>query len=298
MRYLLTGATGFIGSYLRSLLLQEGHDLVVITRNPASSSDVQSSNQQFVSWEEDLVRVIEETDVVINLAGENLFGKRWTEPVKRAILASRVESTRRLVEAMERAEKRPELMISASAVDYYGDRGADLLEESEPSGFGFLADVCREWEEASRRAVELGVRVANPRIGIALQQDGGALQKMKLPFLLFIGGPLGSGEQYMPWIHMDDLCRALLYPVTTTAIRGPYNACSPNPVTMKEFSSAMGRVLNRPSLFRVPGWLLKGVLGEAALPVLNSRRVLPSKLQKAGFQFEFEDLEEALADLL
>lgn len=298
MRLLLTGSTGFIGAYLRSILLQEGHDLLVVTRSPESYTALQSTNQQFISWDTDLSAQMEKVDVVIHMAGENIFGQRWTDPVKRSIRESRVLSTRRLVSAMETASKPPELLISASGVGFYGDRGGEVLDETAPAGSDFLASVCRDWESEALVAERFGVRVVTPRFGLALQADGGVLAKMKLPFLLFVGGPVGSGDQYLPWIHMRDLCRAILYPISQPGLSGPINACSPAPVTMREFARIMGKVLNRPSLFRVPEWLLKGVLGEAAAPIVGSLNVQPKKLLDSGFSYEFEDLEEALADLL
>ncbi|MEX2585831.1 MAG: TIGR01777 family oxidoreductase [Balneolaceae bacterium] len=298
MRFLLTGSTGFIGSYLRSMLLQDGHDLLVVTRSPESYTSLQSTNQQFISWDTDLSVQMESVDVVIHMAGENIFGQRWTDSVKRAIRESRILSTRRLVNAMEKASKPPELLISASGVGYYGDGGNKILDESSPVGDDFLASVCSDWELEALAAERFGVRVVTPRFGLALQADGGILEKMKLPFLLFVGGPIGSGDQYLPWIHMRDLCRVILYPVGKPGLSGPLNACSPAPVTMSEFTGIMGKVLNRPSLIRIPEWLLKGVLGEAAGPVVGSLNVRPKKLLDAGFSFEFEDLEEALADLL
>lgn len=298
MNYLITGGTGFIGSYVRSVLLQEGHSITVLTRNPDKYNGEQATNQRFISWERDLVPVMDETDVVLNLAGENLFGKRWTDSIKRKIYQSRILITRKLVDTMEAAAKKPALFISASGISYYGDNGSILLDESDEPGTDFLADVCKDWENEAQKAKSLGIRVVNPRIGITLQSDGGMLQIMKLPFLLFIGGPIGGGKQFIPWIHMDDLCNALLFPVKNEKLEGPYNACSPNPATMNDFARTIGKVMNRPSFLRVPEFLLKLVLGEAATPALSSLNTRPRKLEVCGFGFEFEDLEEALADVL
>lgn len=298
MNILITGGTGFIGSELRDMLLQKGHYLTIITRSPKAYEDEKAKNQQFISWEDDLRAAMEKADAVINLAGASIFGQRWTEEVKRKILDSRVKSTRKLVQAAGDVENPPEIMISASAVGYYGDRDDDILTEDEPAGNGFLSKVCKEWESAAREVEEYGVRLAIPRIGIVLETGGGAMQQMLTPFKMGVGGPIGSGDQYFPWIHMYDLCRGLIYPLENEVIKGAYNLSAPNPVTMEEFADKLGEVLNRPSFFRVPEFALNLVLGEAAEPILDSLRVQPKKLQQAGFEFKFQYLKEALAEIL
>ncbi len=298
MKYLISGGTGFIGSYIRPLLLKDGNYITIITRSPEKYRGEKADNQQFISWDGDLVKAASEANVVMNLAGENIFGFRWTDRVKKKIRDSRIQSTRKLVEAMEQAERKPELFISASGVNFYKSQGDDVIDESGVPGDDFLAQVCIDWELEAIKAQEFGVRTVIPRISPALQDGGGMIEKMKLPFLLFAGGPLGSGKQYVPWIHMNDLCRAIRFPVTQPDFEGPYNACSPMQVTMNELASAMGKTLNRPSFMRVPEFAMDLVLGEAASPVLGSLRVLPAKLLDNGFEFQFEDLEEALADIL
>jgi len=295
---LITGGTGFIGSYLRNILLRQGHYLTIITRNPGKYEEEHAENQKFVSWSSNLVSFLEETDYVINLAGENLFGQRWTKEVKDKIYNSRINTTRKLVNSMKKCENPPSLFISGSAVGYYGDSGEKVLDEDSASGNDFLAKVCFDWEAEAEKAFSAGIRVAIPRIGIVLEEDGGVVEKMKLPFQFFAGGPLGDGRQYVPWVHMEDLCRAILYPIEINNFNGPYNACSANPVTMNELAKTMGKVMNRPSFFRVPEFILKTALGEAAEPILASLRVQPKRLQTSGFEFEFEELEEALADIL
>jgi uncharacterized protein (TIGR01777 family) len=235
---------------------------------------------------------------VINLAGESIFGQRWTDEVKNRIYESRINTTRSLVEAMEASEERPDLFISASAVGIYGDSGDELLDEESSFGSDFLATVCVDWEKESKKAEALGVRVANPRIGIVLEKGGGVIEQMSTPFKLFVGGPVGSGDQYVPWVHMKDLCNAILFPIKNENFSGPYNACAPNPATMNELAKALGSVMNRPSVFKVPEFLLNIALGEAAEPILASLRVQPKVLQKANFEFEFEDLETALGDIM
>lgn len=297
-RIFITGGTGFIGSYLRNMLLKEGHYLTVITRNPGKYEEEDAENQKFVPWSANLVPILDETDYVINLAGENLFGQRWTKEVKDKIYNSRINTTRKIVNSMKKCETPPSLFISGSAVGYYGDSGDKLLDEESSSGNDFLAKVCYDWEAEAEKAFSAGIRVAIPRIGIVLEEDGGVIEKMKLPFRLFAGGPLGDGKQYVPWVHMEDLCRAILYPIGKNNFNGPYNACSANPVTMNELAGTMGKVMSRPSFFRVPEFVLKAFLGEAAEPILTSLRVQPKRLQTTGFEFEFEELEEALSDVL
>ncbi|MEX0594054.1 MAG: TIGR01777 family oxidoreductase [Balneolaceae bacterium] len=298
MTVLMTGATGFIGTHLRKMLLQEGHDVVVITRSPAAYESISARNQTFVSWEEDLPGWMGRADVVIHLAGENLFGQRWSESVKESIYKSRIGLTSRVVEAMKQSDPRPSLFISASAVGYYGDGGDRILDESEDRGEGFLATVCRDWELTALKAADLGIRVATPRLGLALETGGGVLANMLPFFRWYAGGPIGSGAQYLPWIHMEDLCRGLLFPIQEPDLEGAYNLCSPEPATMDQFASALGTVLNRPSLFRVPAPLVRLVLGEASQAVLGSLRTRPAKLRSYGFEFYYEDLEESLASIL
>lgn len=298
MKILITGGTGFIGTELRSMLLRQEHHLTVITRNPAEYEDEQAKNQQFISWNDSLVEAMEQADAVINLVGSPIFGQRWTKEIKERIYSSRIDNTKKLVEAIGKSKTPPEVMVSASAVGYYGDRGDDILDNSEPAGDGFLSKVCKDWEAAAREVETHGVRLAIPRIGIVLETGGGAMQQMLLPFKLFVGGPVGSGEQYFPWIHMKDLCRGLEYPLLDNEFEGTYNLCAPTPVTMNEFASRLGEVMNRPSFFKVPEFALRLALGEAADSILESIRTQPKRLQKTGFEFYFEDLKEALADIL
>ena len=297
-KILITGGTGFIGQALRTKLLQEGHYLTVITRSPKKYEDESAKNQRFISWDGDLVSAMNDADVVINLAGENLFSQRWNEAVKQRIYNSRIDGTRTLVEAMRDAEQKPDLFVSASASGIYGDRGEDFLDENEPAADDFLAKVCVDWEKEAQKAEELGVRVANPRIGIVLEEGGGALQKMLPPFRFFVGGPIGDGKQYQSWIHREDLVDALIYPIENESMKGPYNVGAPAPVTMNELAEVLGSVMNRPSVFRVPEFALNIVFGEGAKPVLDSIRMKPKALLNSGFNFRYDDLEEALADIV
>lgn len=297
-KFLIAGGTGFIGRHLTEMLLKEGHYVTIITRSPEKYTEKQAKNRSYVGWDDNLEKICGNQDVVINLAGESLFGQRWTAEVKQRIYNSRIENTRKLVDGMSRSEKKPVLFISASAVGVYGDRGDEKLTEQDVPGDGFLAEVCTDWESEANRARKDGIRVATPRFGIVLEKEGGMLAKMLPAFRFFVGGPIGSGEQYIPWIHMKDLCNAILLPFRESDFSGVYNACSPSPETMGKLAKTTGSVMNRPSFFKVPEPLIWLVLGEAADPVTDSLRVYPARLSDAGFSFQFEDLELALADIL
>lgn len=298
MNILITGGTGFVGAGLCPMLLKQGHYLTILTRSPKEYQSEEAKNQQFISWDSDLVAALEQADAVINLVGENIFSQRWTEEVKKSIYTSRIGNTKKLVKAIKETGNPPEIMVSASAAGYYGGRGADILTEDEPAGKDFLAQVCVDWEKAAQPVQEAGVRLANPRIGIVLEKGGGALQKMLPPFRFFVGGPVGRGTQFVPWIHRHDLCRGLIFPLENEELKGPYNLNAPNPVTMEELANAMGDVLNRPSVFRVPEFVLDIVLGEAADPILESLRLKPEKLQDSAFEFQFTHVREALSEIL
>ncbi|WP_340106887.1 TIGR01777 family oxidoreductase [Rhodohalobacter sp. 8-1] len=298
LQILITGGTGFIGEFLCERLARDGHYLTLISRSPEKYSEENAKNQTYISWGSNLAKQMDKTDVVINLVGENLFGKRWTDEVKKRLYDSRIDLTNKLVDAMEESSNPPDLFISASGINYYGDSGSKVLTEDEKPGDDFLANLCVDWEGAAQRAKEFGVRVAIPRIAPVLEDGDGIIEKMKLPFSLFVGGSLGSGDQYLSWIHMYDMISALMFPIENPEISGPYNAASPNPVQMDEFANTMGRVMNRPSFFKVPEFVLNTVLGEAATPVLASLRVQPKVLQKTGFGFQYADLEVALGDIL
>lgn len=297
MNILITGGTGFIGQELREELLKVGHNLIIVTRSPKKYEDEAASNQRFICMDDDLVSEMENCDAVINLAGENIFGQRWTEEVKERIYNSRIETTRSLVEAMEQAENKPSVFVSASASGIYGDQGDAILTEEHESANDFLATVCVDWEKESQKATELGVRVVNPRIGIVFEKGGGALEKMIPPFKFFVGGPIGDGKQYMSWIHRTDLVKALIFPVENEELTGAYNVCSPNPATMNEVAETLGDVMNKPSIFRVPKFAVEIAFGEAAQPITASARMQPRNLQVHGFEFRYEELEEALADI-
>ena len=295
MQILLTGGTGFIGSYLIQALQKRGDKVIVVTRNPERRPP---KGVHFVGWDDELAEVVSNCDAVINLAGSNLFDERWTDSVRETILASRINATATIIQAIRDAKNKPKVLISGSAIGYYGTRGSDKLDESQPPGSDFLAKVCLAWEtEANKLDVE-SVRLVNARIGIVQQKDDGALSKMLLPFKLYGGGPLGEGSQYYPWIHMHDMVHALLFIIENETLSGPVNIVSPNPVTMDEFAKVLGKVMSRPSWFRVPEFMLKIAVGDSANSITSSYRVIPKKLKDAGYKFRFAEVESALRDIL
>lgn len=298
MNILITGGTGFIGDRLRSMLLRKEHYLKIITRNPSLYEDAQSKNLSFISYGSNWEKPIEWADAIINLAGASIFGQRWTDNVKEKIYSSRINTTKKIVQAVQKVEQQPEVMISGSAVGYYGDRKIKMLNENEPAGNDFLANVCKEWEKAAAPVKDHGVRLVLTRTGIVLGKEGGILKQMLPAFKLFLGGPVGHGTQYLPWIHRYDFCRGLLFILNNKNISGPVNICAPNAVTMNEFAQSLGKVLNRPAFLRVPEWALNIALGEAAKPVVESIRAHPQKLKEANFNFEYHYLQEALAEIL
>lgn len=296
MNIVIAGGTGFIGEYLVDYLLRHKHTVTLLTRSSREKNttvrSVQWDGKTLGSWAD----VIDGADAVINLAGKNIF-TRWSDENKRAILASRLNATRVLVQAIKRASRKPSVFVSASAVGYYGDTGSEDVRESHTPGNDFLANVCRQWEEASHEAREAGVRVANPRFGIVLGKDGGALKPMTLQFNLLVGGYLGNGQQFFPWVHIDDLVRAVVLLLEQQNVDGPYNVTAPHPVRMKEFASTLGEVMHRPSWLPVPAFALRIVLGEASGLLLNGQRVLPAALVQQGFSFSFPTAHEALQNI-
>lgn len=290
----VTGGTGFLGRALVAALGAKGRDAVVVTRDPARAA--LPAGARAVSWS-DLPAAVDGADAVVNLAGETI-AQRWTDAAKARIAASRAVAAGNVGAALRAAKRKPAVLVNASAVGFYGNRGDEELDEASPAGTGFLAETCLAWEEAARRAAPEGVRLVLPRIGIVLGEEGGALAKMLLPFRLGLGGPLGSGRQWMPWIHRDDLVSLLLAALDDPRYEGPVVAAAPNPVTMKEFAATLGRVLHRPALAPAPAFAIRAAMGEMASLVLDGQKARPARALGLGFRFRFERLEPALADLL
>jgi uncharacterized protein len=296
MRLVVTGATGFIGTPLCARLLEQGHTLTLFTRG--SPRDAGGATKRWVHWTPgasgEWGTALDGADGVINLAGEPIAAKKWTHLQRHRIETSRTDGTNSLVQAIARAAARPKFLISASAVGYYGPRGDETVTEETPPGDDFLSFVCREWEEEAKKAEQLGLRVARLRTGIVLGSGGGALAKMVEPFKFYIGGALGSGQQWMSWIQLEDHVRLILELIDNIQASGPVNATAPNPVRNKEFCETLGKVLHRPCWAPVPGFALKLVLGDMADMLLSGQRVIPAAAQKLGFQFRYPTLEEAL----
>jgi len=296
MRLMVTGATGFIGSALCAALLERGHALTLLTRG--APRDANTGTKRWLHWTPGALRdwdaALDGIDGVINLAGEPIAKKKWTHTQQRRIEKSRIDATHSLVQACAKVGQKPHFLINASAVGYYGPRGDETLTEDAPPGDDFLGILCRAWEEEAQKAEELGMRVARLRTGIVLGPGGGALTKMAAPFKFFIGGPLGSGKQWMSWIQLQDLLRMILLVIENPLARGPINATSPNPVQNKEFSRALGKAIQRPCWAPVPAIVLKLALGEMAQMLLTGQRVVPAAADKLGFQFHYPLLQEAL----
>jgi len=299
MRIVLAGGTGFIGRSLREELLSAGHEVVVLTRKNGAGA---KERERFVAWDGrnagEWIALLDGADAVINLSGENIAGERWTAARKQAILSSRVDATRAIVEAIGRAQKKPAVLINASAVGYYGD-AADLeLTEASARGAGFLAETCEVWEAEARKAESLGVRVVLARLGPVLGEKGGMLSKMLPPFRFFLGAPLGTGKQWISWVHQEDVTGALLFMLEQGDLSGPVNVTSGAPATMKEFCRTLAKALRRPCWPPIPSIFLKMLMGEMAAIILASQKVLPLGLLKAGYRFRHLDLSEAFAALL
>lgn len=293
MKILVSGGTGFIGSALTSHLFQKGHSVSILTRSVGRKpgSEIQWNPVHGQIDEKSL----EGFDAVVHLAGENIAAGRWTNGQKERIRESRVKGTRLLGQALSRRSRPPKVFLTASAIGYYGDRGSDVLTEESSNGKDFLAQVCLEWEEAARQACQRGIRVVHSRMGIVLGPNGGALSKMLLPFKLGIGGRLGSGRQYMSWVALEDVARAILFALENAALEGPFNMTAPEPVTNIEFTKTLARVLHRPAILPAPVVGLRLILGEMAdALLLSSARVRPQKLLNAGYIFRHPSLEETL----
>jgi len=301
-RIVLAGATGLIGSELTEKLAEQGDEVIALVRDPDAGRRKAPGAARYLRWssstkEGEWRDAIDGADAVINLAGATV-ATRWTEQQKRRIVESRVQSTRYIVDAIGNAGIRPRVLINASAVGYYGTSDSATFTEDSLSGKDFLGETCRKWEEEAERAREFGLRVVLLRTGIVLDPAGGALGKLLPTFRLGLGGPLGSGGQWFPWIHMEDEIGIILMGLDDERIDGPLNAAAPGIVTNREFSIALGKTLHRPSFFAVPAFVLKLVFGGAATTLLEGQHVIPERTVKLGYRFRHPQLDEALRDLL
>jgi uncharacterized protein (TIGR01777 family) len=296
MKILITGSTGLIGSSLIPFLTTGGHRVIRLKRDKSKIGE----NDLYWNPEKGEIDTskLEGFDAVVHLSGENV-ARRWTDEKKAEIEESRVKSTRLLSNSLSKLEKKPAVLVCASAIGFYGNRDDEILTEDSQAGKGFLADVGRKWEAATALARKAGIRVVNLRLGVVLSPRGGALEKMLLPFRVGLGGKVGSGHQWMSWISIHDVIGATYHAINDDSIVGPVNAVSPKPATNLEFTNTLGNVLKRPTFFSVPSSLLRVIFGEMAdETLLSSARVMPSKLLSSGYEFQFTDLETSLRNLL
>jgi uncharacterized protein len=295
MQIVIAGGTGFLGTALVAALRADGHQVRVLTRRPRHGDDVAWNPEREA---ESGMDSLDGADAVINLAGESIAGKRWNAARKQAIRHSRLQATGALVSAIADARRRPPVFISASAIGFYGSRGDERLTEDSSPGSDFLADVCRDWERIAMEVATM-TRVVRVRTGVVLGRSGGALRAMAVPFQLFVGGPVGAGQQYMSWIHVDDWVAMVRWALATDGVSGAINLTAPAPVTNAEFAHALGRALHRPSFMRTPAFALRMLLGEemAEALVLGGQRVLPARAEAMGYSFRYATLESALSDI-
>ena len=287
MRVLVAGGTGLVGAPLCRALGGAGHAVTVVSRDPTRV------NGTAIGWDA-LPGAVREADALVNLAGEPIAARRWSTAQKQRIHGSRVDATRKLVGAVAAADRRPAVLVNASAIGWYGSRGDEALDETAPPGTGFLAGVCEAWEREALAAEALGLRVVRLRIGVVLASEGGALARMLPVFRAFLGGPLGSGRQWMSWIHRGDLVGLVIEALAREAYRGAVNATAPEPATNAEFAAALGRVLARPARLRTPALVLRLALGEMSEMLLTGQRVLPAVAARLGYAWRHPDLESAL----
>lgn len=300
MHVLITGATGLIGSTLVKRLLEEGHRITALTRSPDSASNQFNCSNNTLNCINSLSTLnnLNDFNAVVNLAGEPIANKRWSKEQKSRIEASRWNTTQSLVDLIQKSKHPPSVLISGSAVGYYGkQRNAPITENVEPFHQDFSHRLCATWEDIAMSADSLNTRVCLLRTGIVLSKNGGALGKLLLPFKLGLGGKIGSGRHFMPWIHIDDMVEAILFLMRQDNCHGPYNLTAPHPVTNKEFTKTLGKVLHRPTLFPTPPFVLKILFGEMSELLTQGQNAVPEKLQKSGYQFKHSELKEALESL-
>ena len=301
MKVAVTGATGFIGKRLIEEFGREGIEFLVITRSPSRARQVFPQAAGILEWDppdgglnpSDLAGL----DGVVNLAGATV-AQRWTARAKDAIRNSRVDSTRLIVDAITGSDSPPPVLVSTSAIGFYGPHDSTRLNEDSPPGSDYLAEVCRQWEAESQKAAASGIRVVNPRFGIVLGRGGGAMANMLTPFKLGVGGPIGGGRQWMSWVHIDDVAGLLTHSLTNDSLSGPVNVTAPEPATNRDFSKTLGRVLHRPAILPTPVFMLRLGFGEFADILATGQRVLPEKALAAGYHFRFSKLQEALAEVV
>jgi len=298
MKIAITGGTGMIGQALTKRLINEGHQIVILTRSPKAAA----GSVSYVEWLTDKAtpeQELNDVDAFIHLAGASINEGRWTEERKRVILESRIDSTKELVRIVKALDSKPDVVLSASAVGIYGqDRHQTFTEETAlPPTADFLSHVCVAWEELAQPIAESGVRLVHPRIGVVLSTEGGAYPLMRLPYQLFGGGTMGDGKQWVSWVHIDDLVELFLFALTTASVEGPLNITAPHPETMRRFGQTIGKVLHRPHWLPAPRFALELALGEKSVIVLEGARVIPKKALENGYKFRYAELKDALQNL-
>jgi hypothetical protein len=306
MRIIISGGSGLIGSELAKELLENGHELVILSRNPGRVTNL-PNRLQMIGWDgktsQGWGHLVEGAEAIINLAGENIAGEkffpvRWTVERKRVILQSRLDAGKALIEAIRATESKPGLLVQSSAIGYYGPLHDETVDENWPAGRDFLAKTCQAWEDSTAEVESLGVRRAIIRTGVVLSSQGGAFARLLLPFKLFAGGPLGSGKQYLSWIHMADQVGAIRFLIENPVAQGVYNLTAPQPVNNAVLARIIGQVMGRPSFIPVPAFVFRMLFGEVATVVVDGQRVLPNRLQQLGYSFQFKQAEEAVRNLL
>lgn len=307
MRIIISGGSGMVGSRLARELAKDGHEVIILSRSPGKNRDRFGPGIKVVGWDGKTAAgwgsLADGADAIVNLVGENLAGdhlipSRWTETRKHAILESRLQPGHAIVEAVQQAQTKPRLLIQSSAVGYYGPRGDEKITEGAGHKDDFLSQVCVQWEASTEAVETVGVRRIIIRSGIILDKDQGSLPRMTMPFTFFVGGPIGSGKQWISYISIDDEVKAIRFLLEEEEAEGVYNLTTPNPVTNKEFENAIGKVTNRPSWFPVPAFLMKLLFGEMSMVLLEGQRVLPERLLEAGFEFDYPDAVSSLQAVL
>ncbi len=303
MRIIISGGSGLIGRALTEFLLADDYEVQIISRNPHKLKNL-PKGVSAISWDQkELTEHMEGADAVVNLVGASIGGdkplnKRWTLKRKKQITGSRVDGGKRITEAIQFVNRKPRVLIQQSGVGYYGALGDEIVDEAVPNGTGFLAEVSQHWEASTNPVEAMGVRRVVTRTGVVFTPRDGIFSLFKLPFTFFFGGRLGSGQQYLSWIHIDDLLRAYRFLLENESAQGIFNTTSPDPVTNAEFANALGKAMRRPSLVPAPAFAIKLALGEASTLILDGQRVVPARLLEAGYQFKYKNLEDALSSLL
>lgn len=300
-KIIITGATGLIGKKLSELLHQKGYYVISFTRNTEKSKELLPFADEHIKWtaniEDEWHQKIEDAFAVVNLAGTSIGGKKWTKEYKNEILSSRIDATNSIVGSINNARLKPKVLLNVSAIGYYNDNPEIENDEKSPNGNNFLSEVTRNWENAAKK-VSGEVRLIIPRLGVVLDKNEGALPKMLAPYKYFAGGPVGSGRQYISWIHIEDLVNIFIWAIENENISSIINCVAPNPVKMNEFAKITGKILGKPSFLRVPAFIIKLILGEASILILNGSKVISNVLLQNKYKFQYNDLETALTNIL